>query len=121
MLGRVKILRNKDVKFIIAFIPPGHRHVRVVLGFDDEVIVLQQATIDALIRAYAEVALHPRRVAVKLINKRLSKHERKEGFSEYQLLEVSEGEEQVLREALQIYYGNDETHATDSNEEHATG
>jgi len=120
-LVSVKVLRNSDIRSLTVFIPPGHRHVRVILQLSDEAIVLHQATIDALIRAYTQVALHPQRRAIKLVLKRLSKYERKEGFAEYQLIEEVMSEDEILREATKLYYGSDETHATRPNEEHATG
>jgi len=96
--NEVKIYKNQDVKRIIAFIPPSHRHVRLYIEFTDQKIVIQQATIDAIIRAYISVALHPQRKAIELIRRRLSRNERKEGFAEYQLVETLKKEEGIMCE-----------------------
>mgnify|MGYP000333042267 CR=1 FL=1 len=96
--NKVKIYKNKDVEKVIAFIPPGHRHVRLYIEFNDQRIIIQQATVDAIIRAYSSVALHPQRKAIELVKKKLSKYERKEGFAEYQLIETSKKDEEIICE-----------------------
>jgi len=100
---KVRVLKNSDVKFMAAFIPHGHRHVRVLINIGDEILILQQATIDALIRAYTSVALHPLRKAHALILKKLPSKERKEGFAEYQLVEVSIDEDMLIRALTTLY------------------
>jgi len=110
---RVRVLRNEDVSKIIAFIPPRHIHTRVALFIGDDVLILQQATVDALIRAYASVALHPTRRAIELTSVKLFKGARKDGFAEYQLIESGRPEDEVLNEITKLYYG-DETRASDS-------
>ncbi len=100
---RVKVLRNQDVKFLAAFIPKGHRHTRIYINLGDEILILQQATVDALIRAYALVTLHPKRTGIGLRIRRLSKYERKEGFAEYQLLEVNIDENRLINSLSKVY------------------
>ncbi len=99
-MARIRVFRNEDIKSIAAFIPKGHRHVRLLIDLGDEVLVFQQATIDAIIRAYTQVALHPTRRAVILKLSRLSSKERKVGFAEFQLLEVEGINENELIEEL---------------------
>jgi len=111
---RVRVLRNEDVSRVIAFIPPGHRHTRAALFIGDEVLVLQQATLDALIRAYVLVALHPIRRAVELVSVKVLKGIRKEGFTEYQLIESGRSEDEVLNEVAKLYLGGDEARTSDS-------
>ncbi len=100
---RVRLVRNEDVKFLAAFIPIGHRHVRILINLGDEVLIFQQAFIDALIRAYTSVALHPYRKCQVLKLRRLSSRERKEGFAEYQLIELKINEERMLQSLTRLY------------------
>jgi len=60
----VKIYKNEDVVEIIAAIPRGHYHTRFLIRFKDQEIILQEATVAALVRAYAMVAAHPTRRGV---------------------------------------------------------
>ncbi|MEM1509609.1 MAG: hypothetical protein QXY49_02135 [Thermofilaceae archaeon] len=98
---RLKIYRNEDVKRIVVFIPEGHVHARLILELDDQTIILQEATAAAIVRAYASVAIHPTRRAVELIGSRLK--EGKPSYAEYQVLESSRSEEEVLREAEEMW------------------
>jgi hypothetical protein len=90
----VKIYRNEDVEEIIAAIPRGHRHVRFLIRFRDQEILLQEATVAAIVRAYALTALHPARQGIILRRKILGKGDKKIGFASAQLIEEygSEGE-----------------------------
>ena len=92
----VRVIRNSDVKRIVAFIPPKHKHVRLYIEFNDEKLVFQEATINAILRAYINVAFHPIRKAVELRLKRLST--RKSGYAEYQNLETNKTDEEILLE-----------------------
>lgn len=93
---KVVIYRNSDIERIVAFIPKGHLHVRVLIETKDKVIVLQEATVNALIRAYVNVAFHPKKRVVELKCYKLE--DKKRGFAEYQLLESSRREEEILGE-----------------------
>jgi len=99
----IKIYGNEDVKRIIAFIPPGHLHARMIIELRDQTIVLQEATIAGIIRAYANVALHPRRRAIELIRVKMT-GSKKPMFAEHQLVESGRSEEEVLNEACRMYY-----------------
>ena len=98
----VRVYRNEDVERIAAFIPRGHMHTRLILVLKDQVIVLQEATVAAIVRAYASVALHPSRRAVELERRRLAKGERKPLFAEHQLVETNRAEEEVLEWAEEL-------------------
>lgn len=81
------ILRNRDVKRILIGVPRGHVHKRVILELTDgSRIVLHEATVENLVRAFVEVEMHPYRRAIALEGKLLE--DRKEGYSSYQLLEA---------------------------------
>lgn len=99
----IKVFKNEDVVKVIAFIPPGHTHTRLMLMLrNGEVIVLQHATVDAIIRAFTSVSLHPTRRAFELVGMRIPKNQRKIGFAEWQLLESQRSESEILAEVTKI-------------------
>lgn len=80
------LLSNTDLREIEIGIPPGHQHLRTVLRLQDgREILLQEATVANLVRAYITVKTHPRKKSVTLKGVLLKK--RKEGFADWQLLE----------------------------------
>lgn len=86
------ILSNKDIKELIVEIPGGHEHLRTtILLKDGSEFIFQESTIANLVRAFIAVKTHPSITRVRLKGRRLS--ERKEGYADWQLLEVSQGEE----------------------------
>ncbi len=100
-LPKVKVYPNNGVRRIIAFIPRGHHHVRLLIEFEDQAIILQEATIAAIVRAYAATALHPTRRAIELVSSQPVN--RKHGFAKWQLVESSRSEEEVLEEADSLW------------------
>ncbi len=99
----VKIYRNADIKRVIAYIPPGHVHTRVLIETKDgNIIVFQEATIAGIVRAYVNVALHPQRHAIELISKTLWPGEKKHGFARNQLVEADKSEQEILGELKNI-------------------
>jgi len=102
--GRVRVMKTSDVVRIVAFIPPGHRHTRILVELESgEKLIFQQATIDGIIRAYVSVALHPSRKACELTLRHLTTKERKEGFARWQLIESNRSEDKVMEEVMKIY------------------
>ena len=80
------MIRNEDIRRVIAEIPPGHRHLRTtVLLADGSEFVFQEAAIAAIVRAYVGVKTHPEATRVVLTGRRLAEH--KEGYAEWQLVE----------------------------------
>jgi hypothetical protein len=96
----IHIFRNSDVKRIIAFIPKGHRHIRLYIETGDKAYVFQEATIDAIIRAYINVVTHPTNKAVELVLHKIDN--RKKGYAEYQHLESRRGDEQIINEMMEV-------------------
>ena len=92
--NKLVVFRNSDVKKIVAFIPRGHKHIRLYIEFDEMKIILQEATVAAIVRAYVNIKNHPTRRAYELVSQRLM--ERKEGYAEYQLIESTRDEEEIL-------------------------
>ncbi len=93
-----RIYRNQDVEAVYAYIPPGHRHVRLVIEAGDQRIVLQEATVAGIVRAYLNILLHPARRAVVLRNRRV---QGKPGYAEHQLVE-DKWDEEALEELAQL-------------------
>lgn len=100
MSGRVKVLRNADVKRIVMFIPPSHEHVRMYIETDELRLILQEATIAAIVRAYINIITHPRRKAIELLTTKIE--ERKRGYAEHQLLESDKDESQIIKDMEKI-------------------
>lgn len=102
----IRILKNEDVTKVIAYIPPGHVHTRVMIVLrDGDIIVLQHATVDGIIRAFTSVSLHPVRKAFELVGKYIPKSKRKPGFAEWQLIESGRNENDVLNEVTKLLEG----------------
>lgn len=81
------ILRTSDVAAVTTEIPPGHRHLRTTITLaDGSSLTLQEATVAAIVRAYTEVKTHPLRSRVELQGRVVERG--KEGYAEWQLLEV---------------------------------
>lgn len=88
----VKIYRNSDVEEIVGCIPEGHEHLRLIIKLKDQTIVLQEATVAAIVRAYISIVTHPSRKLVRMKLRRID--ERKPGYADYQLLEVEGSEKE---------------------------
>jgi len=88
MNNQQRILANADIAEIILAPPPGHLHLRATLKLrTGEEIVLQEATVANLVRAYVGIKTHPQRTGCRLVGRELAEGERKEGFAVWQLLE----------------------------------
>lgn len=80
------IIRNEDIRRVIAEVPEGHRHLRTTVELmDGTELVFQEAAIAGLVRAYVGVKTHPRTTRLVLEGKLLAV--RKEGYAAWQLLE----------------------------------
>jgi hypothetical protein len=94
-------LRNSDIKRVLAGIPEGHSHIRVIIETaDGETIVLQEATIAAIVRAYTSIKTSPMLKAVELRSVEL--RERKQGYADHQLMETGRDESQVATEINRV-------------------
>lgn len=88
------IVRNEDVKELVLEVPEGHTHLRTSLVLHDgSEMVLQEATVANLVRAYVTLKTHPFKKSVRLKGKKLD--QRKKGYAEWQLLEAEEKGETV--------------------------
>lgn len=78
---------NEDVKELVVEIPEGHRHIRTtIVLMDGTEFTFQEATIANLVKAYITVKTHPVTNRVSLKGEMLTR--RKDGYAEWQLLEV---------------------------------
>jgi len=98
----IKIYPNECVKRIIAFIPPKHIHARFIIELEDQVIVLHEAAVANLVRAYIDIVTHPTRRAVELVHRAIPKSERKPMYAEHQLVELEDSEENIVSRAMEI-------------------
>lgn len=89
------VIRNRDVRRILIGVPKGHTHRRVIIELNDGLIVLQEATVENLVRAFVGVEMHPYRRAAILEGRTIGR--RKEGYSSYQLLELDIDDSEVER------------------------
>ncbi|RLG83385.1 MAG: hypothetical protein DRO40_04770 [Thermoprotei archaeon] len=102
---RIRVYPNNRVKEIIAAIPKGHTHLRLALILDDQVVVLHEATVAAIVRAYTNIVLHPSRKGIRLLGKYMDLNERKHGYAKYQLIEDTEYSEDDAVKAIMNFLG----------------
>ncbi|MCD6451579.1 MAG: hypothetical protein J7L64_04385 [Acidobacteria bacterium] len=81
------ILRNEDITEVIIGIPEDHRHLRAVIKTKlGKTIIIHEASLANMVRAYITVKTHPVKKAVRLIGREITA-ERKGEYAHYQLLE----------------------------------
>lgn len=79
-------IRNEDIKEILVEVPAGHKHIRTKITLQDGTeLVLQEAAVANITRAYITVKTHPQKESVKLKGRQLT--EKKDGYAVWQLLE----------------------------------
>lgn len=84
-----RILCNTDIVEIEISVPENHRHLRTTLRLaGGEELVLQEATVAALVRGFVAIKTHPTMQQVKLVGSELQEGQRKKGFAAWQLLET---------------------------------
>ncbi len=101
----VRIYRNQQVKSV-TIASPGrpHRHLRTAINTGDQVIVLQEAVVAAIVRGYTTIKTHPEITGVHMVGKQ---HLGKQGYATWQLLEDDSGREHP--ESIIAGLVNDET------------
>lgn len=87
-----RILANADITEIVLAPPRGHQHLRATIKLHSgEEIILQEATVANLVRAYVGIKTHPKKKGCRLIGRELAEGEIKKGFAAWQLLEKDSG------------------------------
>ena len=90
-MNQERILTNTDIEEILLAVPEGHKHLRTTLKLrTGESLVLQEATVANLVRAYVTLKTHPQKESLRLVGRELAEGERKDGFAGWQLLEEEE-------------------------------
>ncbi len=80
------VIRNEDVREVVLEVPRGHKHLRTLIVLSSgQRIVLQEATVANIVRAFISIKTHPQKERIVLRGRRLTN--RKEGFAEWQVLE----------------------------------
>ena len=91
-----RIYRNQDVKRLMMGTPSGHLHIRVKMEFSDGgVLVLQEATIAGIVRAFVNIKMHPNRSAIELKSQKVKG---KSGYAKYQLIDSLREENEILED-----------------------
>jgi len=97
----IHLIRNEDISTALLGVPEGHRHLRLALTTrDGKTLVLQEATVAAIVRAYTGIKTHPVRRAVKMVSMPVA--ERKKGYAEHQLVEEDVPDSVVVAEITEI-------------------
>ena len=92
-----RVITNEALAQALLAVPEGHRHLRLAITTKDgETVVLQEAAVAAIVRAYTEVKTHPVRRAVKLVSK--TPDGLKDGYAKSQLIEEDLPDESVVEE-----------------------
>lgn len=94
---QVDTIHNDDVQRILVGMPANHQHMRAALELrDGRCIILQEAVLAALVRAYVNIETHPERRAVRMVGA-VDLPRRKTGFASYQLVEDDGADEEIAR------------------------
>ena len=100
-MENIRILHNDEIKRIIMGTPIGHDHLRLLIEINDgNKLLLPEACIAAIVRAYCTIKTHPSVESLEMINKELP--ERKPGFAQYQLVEESRPNKEISNELKRI-------------------
>ncbi len=102
-MEKQRVIPNTEIREIELAVPDGHRHLRAAIRLQNgEVLVLQEATVANLVRAYVTVKTDPVKTSVTLTGRLVSSGDRKDGFADWQLLEggsvAGQGEEGSRRD-----------------------
>jgi len=94
---QVDTVHNDDVHRILVGIPENHKHLRAALELrDGRCIILQEAVLAALVRAYVNVETHPERRAARMVGT-VDMPRRKADFATYQLIEDGGSDDEIAR------------------------
>lgn len=97
----MEYIRTKDVKRVLLGVPRGHRHLRLALELrDGRVIILSEATVASIVRAFVTLYTHPSMRALELVGSLVA--DRKPGYAEYQLLESGKSPDSIEKELSEL-------------------
>ena len=96
-MAGTRVIKNEDISQAIIAVPEGHSHLRLALTTKDgDTVILQEAALAAVVRAYTTLKTHPVKRAVKLVS--VKPVRLKEGYAKDQLLEVELADPEVAAE-----------------------
>ena len=96
------VIRNEDIEQVLIGTPKGHKHLRVCVKLKEKTIILQEATIANISRAYITIKTHPAVKALQLEGKVIPAEKAKEGYAKHQLLEIQRKEEEIEEEISKL-------------------
>ena len=91
---------NDQVDRVLMGVPKDHAHVRTVIEIGDTRLILQEATIAGIVRAFTTLNTHPTLRGIELVQRKCE--HRKEGFAAHQLLASDKPSEDVCIEIRAI-------------------
>lgn len=98
-----RIIRNEDIEKVLVGVPKGHKHLRVCMKLkNNSAMILQEATIANILRAYVTIGTHPKIKAQELKMYVLGETSQKQGYALHQLLEISRSQEEIEEELTQF-------------------
>ncbi|MEW6585206.1 MAG: hypothetical protein AB1442_06295 [Nitrospirota bacterium] len=81
------LIKNEDIKEVVAEIPAGHRHMRMTIRLQDgQELTFLEASIANIVRAYITVKTHPVKAQIRLVGRKIERV--KDGYAEWQLIET---------------------------------
>jgi hypothetical protein len=85
------IIHNSDILELTLAVPEGHRHLRAAFRLADGTrLVLPEAAVANLARAYVTIQTSPTVRGVRLIGRQVEPEALKEGYATWQLLEAEQ-------------------------------
>jgi len=102
-VNKIHIIRNEDVNQVLIGTPEDHKHLRVCMKLKNgSIIILQEATVANISRAYITIKTHPNIQAQELKMKLLTEDSRKEGYATHQLLEAPRKNRDIKKELKKL-------------------
>ncbi len=96
-MEKVIRLSSQNVMQLLFGIPENHQHCRLVLKTDQSgTLVLSEALVAAIVRAYATIKTHPTRSGIEMTATLIS--DGKPDFASWQLLETDKPDSDIQRE-----------------------
>lgn len=90
-------LSTQNVTQLLFSTPENHKHCRLVLKTDQSsTLVLSEALVAAIVRAYVTIKTHPKRSGIEMTTALIS--DGKPDFASWQLLETDKPDSDIQRE-----------------------
>lgn len=105
---KVKIYRNNDVEELIIAIPRNHKHIRLLIKFKDQAILLNEAVVSAIVKSYLLITLDPIRRGIVLKQVILDKERVKKNYDTVQLIEIPNSENEAIDTITRIIEENNQ-------------